>query len=137
MSNDYEKLFSHLNLPEPPAGLAEKILLKIKKRQKFLIIRRLVVSSVSAIASIALFIPALKTTQAAVMKSGFWQFFSLLFYDSKIVATNWQSFALSLLESLPVTGLIMILAIIFIFLGSLRFLIKNIKLVNKPLLNNI
>lgn len=136
MSNDYEKLFSHLERLEPPAGLTEKILLKIKNRQKFLIIRRLVASSIGAITSIALFIPALKTAQAAVMESGFLQFFSLLFYDFKIVIANWQSFSLSLLESLPVMGLVMVLAVILIFLGSLNFLIKNIKLINKPLLIN-
>jgi hypothetical protein len=45
------------------------------------------------------------------------------------VAVYWQSFIMSLLETLPAMSLAIFLAVIFVFLTSLRFLVRDIKFI--------
>ncbi|MCX6785999.1 MAG: hypothetical protein NTZ18_04075 [Candidatus Komeilibacteria bacterium] len=128
MSETLEKLFSLINSAEPPSGLLEKILARLAKERQLSLRKRLVVfSAFTALSAVAIFL-SIKTAQTRAGESGFWQFFSLLFSDFATIKIYWQNFALSLLETLPVTSLIMVLAAILIFLESLKSLFKNIKL---------
>jgi len=130
MRKDYEKLFTHLISPEPPVGLFEKIMLRIREERRLLTIkRRLAVFSIGTVLSAAAFIPIFKSFQTELYKSGFLQFLSLAFSDFGIVASYWRNFAMSLLETIPAMNLAMFFATIFVFLGSLKFLTKDIKLV--------
>ena len=40
MRKDYEKLFTHLETPEPPAGLFAKIMARIHEEERLLSIKR-------------------------------------------------------------------------------------------------
>ncbi len=130
MRKDFEKLFTHLTPMEPPEGLLNKIMLRIQKEQKFLMIKRrimfLSIGIVGIIVSAAAFIPAFKATQTGLNESGFIYFLSLIFSDFEIVAVSWQNFVMSLLETLPIMSFATLFAIIFIFLGSVKFLIKSV-----------
>lgn len=113
---------------EPPSGLFEKIVNRIHKEQRLLTIRRrIAIFSVGLGGSLVAFIPVFKMLSAELAESGFIQFLSLLFSDFSIVVRYWQSFVPTLLETLPVISLIVFLTIIFVFLESLKFLIKNTK----------
>lgn len=117
--------------------LSAKIMLRIKKEQKILAIKRMFVFSLTAMGSMVVFIFALEMVGVGVAESGFLQFLSLLFSDFKIIITYWKSFTFSLLESLPAMGLAILCVAIFGFLESLKFLAKDIKFViRKPLLIN-
>lgn len=112
--------------PRPPKGLFKKVMRRIHEERKLLIFkRRLVFLSIIFIGSIAALIPTFRMTQVGFAESGFIEFFSLLFSDAGIIATYWQNFALSLLETLPVTSLIIFLTIMLLFLESLKLLINN------------
>ena len=130
MHKDYEQLFIHLNSPEPPNDLFPKIMQRIHREERGLLTlrRRIAIFSIGLIGSMAAFIPVFKMVQAGFFGSGFINFILLLFSDFEIIATYWQNFAMSLLETLPVMSLIMLLAIIFIFLESLKFLVRDMKL---------
>jgi hypothetical protein len=133
---EYKKLFSYLTPPEPPAGLFDKIMQRIYKEQRLLIIkRRIVLFSAGALGSAAAFIPVFRMVQSAFSQSGFLEFFSLLFSDSGLVITYWQNFALALMESLPVMSVAALLGTIFIFIGSIKFLSQDIKVVLTPVNN--
>jgi hypothetical protein len=114
-------------LIEPPFGLKERILKKIRQEQRLAIIKtRIVIFSVGLISSIFAFIPALNLLINELNRSGFTKFFSLISSDLSFVAEYWQIFSLSLLESLPVVGLIAFFGVIFVLLVSLKNLSKGI-----------
>ncbi len=100
---------------------------RIHKEQRLLTIRRRVAFfSVGLIGSAAAIIPVSKILYAGLSESGFVEFFSLLFSDTGVVAAYWQSFAMSLLETIPVTGLIIFSITLLVFLESSKLLVKNL-----------
>lgn len=128
MDNNYEKLFSKIKPLDPPAGLLERIINRIQTERNLLTVkRRLVIFSVGFIGSIAAFVPVFKMVYQGFAESGFMQFLSLLFSDTGVVLTYFGNFVSSLLEALPVTGLLAFSVVLLIFLESLKLLSKDIK----------
>jgi hypothetical protein len=127
MRQDYEKLFTYLDTPEPP-DLLPKIMRQIKNEQHSLNLkRRLAIFSLSMVSSMIVLVFAFKMVWFGFADSGFYQFFSLIFSDFEIVILYWQNFAMSLLEALPAASLIIFLASALVFINSLKFLIRDIK----------
>ncbi len=120
-------------------NLFEKIMLRIRAEQKRMVLKRKTAGFSFALAvSFLGLIPAIKMAYSGFVGSGFVQLFSLVFSDTSIVMAYWQNVVLSLLESLPITGLMAIGVSLFVILGSLKFLSKNIKgFYNKQQLVNI
>ncbi len=127
MRKDYEKLFTHLEPPEPPTGLFDRILLAIKREQELRSTKRLAfgflalfILSVSA----APFSTAILTEQVA--NSGMLYFVGMALNglgDSLIV---WQDFALAVAESLPVMGIAIFTVNMILAVFTLRlFLYKK------------
>ncbi len=118
MRQDYEKLFTHLDIPEPPADLLPKIMSRIQgKRHFFNLKQRLIIFSLSTVSSVVALIFTFKMVWTGFFDSGFLQFFSLLFSDFEVVVSYWRNFVMSLFETLPAMGLIL-------FLGSMLIFIK-------------
>ena len=125
-----EKLINNQNqaTPEPPADLLYKIMDRIGAEKKRRQIRRhLAFFSLSLIGSVAAFYPAGQMLWHDFNASGFFQFFSLLFSDSEIVLKYWQNFLFSLLEALPIVSVIILLSLVWIFLESLKFFVRDLK----------
>lgn len=127
MRKDFEKLFSHLDPPEPPEGLFDRITLAIRREQELRQTRRSVYSlfilmSVSLTA--APFSWALLRDQ--VESSGILYFLSTMANDLGIALALWQDFGLAILESLPITGLIVFSVNIVLAIITVRlFLYKK------------
>lgn len=139
MDHNFEKLFSHLKPPEPPADLLDKILNRIQREKKLINIkRRIVVFSLGVLGPAIAFIPAFRAVQAEIAESGFSELFSLIFSDLSVVINLWDQFILSILESLPVMSMVLLFTIIFVFLGSLKYLVRDITtiLATSQLTNN-
>lgn len=113
----------------PPSGLLEKILKRIHREERILVLRRVVLFSITLAGSILAFVPALKILLSDFSQSGFLNFFSLIFSDFPSVAAYWQSFAMILLETLPAVSLALFLAVLLTFLESVKVLTKNIKII--------
>ncbi len=110
-----------------------RIMARIKAEQRFLTVkRRVVIFSLGFIGSAAAFIPAFKMMYSNLMESGFLQFLSLLFSDLGTIAAYWRSFVMSLLETVPAFSLAVFLAVVFVFLESIRFLSRDIKFIFTP-----
>lgn len=77
------------------------------------------------IVSLVAFIPAIQFAVNEVMHSSFYQYLSLMLTDSGALASSWRELTLALVESAPVAGTIVTLAVTFLFLASLRAVIKN------------
>ena len=112
---------------DPPTGLLEKILKRIHKEERLLLLRKIIIFSVTLIGSFLAILPAFKMLFSDLGRSGFTNFFSLIFSDFSTVSTYWQSFSMVLLETLPVASLALFLFILLIFLQSAKSLTKNIK----------
>jgi len=93
----------------------------------------LAIFSLVLMASVAAFIPTLKMVQSELSESGFLQFLSLAFSDFGIIAIYWQNFVMSLLETIPAMSFAILLVIIFVFLYSLKFLVRNIEILLSPM----
>lgn len=137
MRQNYEQLFTHLSPPEPPEGLFNKIMSRIRREQRLTIVkRRLVFLAVLLIGSMTALVPAWQTMRAGFIESGFINFVSLLFSDASAVLAYWQNFAWAVLESLPTMGMIMFLAAAFAFLESLKFIARDVKTFLTPINSN-
>ena len=115
---------------QPPKDLLEKILKRIHREERILVLRRIIIFSVTLTASLLSFVPTIKILLSDFNQSGFVNFFSLIFSDFSSVATYWQSFTLILLESLPALSLALFLAVLLTFLQSIKSLTKNIKIIS-------
>lgn len=116
-------------------NLFEKIMLRIAlEKNKIAIKRKIAIFSVMLAVSFAGFIPAVKMAYSGFADSGFTQLFSLIFSDTTAVMSLWQNFSLSLLETLPINGILAIGFLGVIFFSSLRFLSKQL-LYSKKLIN--
>jgi len=113
-------------LPEMPADLLCKVMSRIhNERQIAAAKRRLIIWAVCLSLSLVAFVPALYILRVGSAASGFAQYFSLIFSDTAIILAAWESFALSLLETLPVTGLIAFLAVLLLALYTARRLARE------------
>lgn len=107
MRKDYEKLFTHLEPKEPPAGLFDKIILAIQREQKLRHTKRLVFSFLALLGvslgaapfSFALFIEQ-------VENSGILYFLSAAISDLNMFFALWQDFGIAIIESLPIMGIL-------------------------------
>lgn len=135
MNKDCGKFFTHPAPPEPPDDLFDKIARRIREEERRTFKRRLTIFSIALALSAAAFIPAFRAVETELAESGFVEFSSLLFSDSGAVLAYWQSFVFALLESLPTTGLIALLAAVFALLQSLKFFSRDVKFIFKPATN--
>jgi ABC-type phosphate/phosphonate transport system permease subunit len=124
--------YSHFT-PEPPKELLGKIMQRIRKEQRIAAATKLIVFSVMLAGSAIAFLPVYQAMLTGFAESGFTQFFSLLFSDSSAMLAYWQSFVPALLETLPVLSITAFLAILLVFLQSLRSVSRNIKIISSPL----
>lgn len=123
---DYERIFSHLEPPEPPEGLFDKIMARIRGERQLLAARKqFFLLSAVALASAGAFIPAIGVFRKEFAQSGLFQYLSLAFSDVGTAAANWQDFSLALLESLPAASLATLLAALFVLLWSFKHLAQN------------
>ena len=129
MKGDFKKLFSELGGQNVPPGLYNDIVFKLEtariKKARFGLIFQSVLSVVSFVAAFPIFMNVVERFS----QSGFSQYLSLVFTDGEIVLSNWKVFASSLLESAPFYEATIFLAVVFVLLQSLKFAVRNLKMV--------
>jgi len=115
-------------VPEPPKELYGKIMKRIRKEERFLLMKkRLAAAFLVMLGSGAMLIPAFGAVRTGMAESGFMEFLSLIFSDFKLVLAFWQSFSWALLESFPATSFAGFLAVILVFLGALKYITQDLK----------
>jgi len=125
MEPDYQRHVDRPNPAEPPEGLLAMVMARIYEEERMLSVRkRLVLFSMTALMSVAALVPVAGAFRSEFAGSGFYQYFSLIFSDLDIVMVNWRDFGLTLLESLPTTGIISLLLVSLVFFWSLKHLAR-------------
>ena len=110
---------------ETPANLYHKItsLIERKKRQKAIF--RAVFSGLACAVSLIAIVPVFQYASQEFARTGFLQYFSLIFSDGGTALTCWKEFGLSLGESVPIFGLTLFLGTIYVLLKAIKILIEN------------
>lgn len=125
---NYEKLFSALKAPEPPAGLTEKILSDISRRERRVLGIKIAASAVTFGASVGVAVEGYMTLMANLSQSGFFPIASLAFSDFSAIMANFPDFALSMVESFPVFTAAVLLGGVMFAIWSMATLIDETSL---------
>ena len=138
MRKDYEKLFTHLEPPEPPAGLFERIILAIKREQELRNTKRL------AFGFLALLLVSLATMPFSwtlvvgqIQDSGMLQFVGVALNDLGAFFVSWQDFSLAIAESLPIMGIAIFTINMILAVFTLRLFLYKKRLLVGYLLHGI
>lgn len=137
MRKDQKKDLAYFELPEPPAGLFDKIILAIKREQelrhtKRLLLGFLILLVVSFVATPFSWMMLVNQAES----SGISYFISAAMNDFGIFLSLWQDFSLAILESLPITGIVVFTISIGIALFTLRLFLYKKRLLAGYLTHN-
>jgi len=128
MSQETNRDFKEVFVAEPPAGLLQKVLLRLDQESKTLSMRRRFFLAAAVFLGIASsFMSVWNVFWSDVSRSGFGQYLTLLFSDFKMVLANWQDFGLGLLESFPIVSAVSLLAITLLLLVMVKYASKYSK----------
>jgi len=127
MRKDYEKLFTHLTPPDPPAGLFNRIIFAIKQEQELRNTKRLVFGFfVLLIISLTAAPFSWEFFRGQMAESGVFQFISIAINDIGTFLAFWQDFSLAIAESLPIMGMTVFTINMILAIFTLRlFLYKK------------
>jgi hypothetical protein len=128
MNSNYEKLFATLPSPEPPAGLTEKILLRISRRERNVLGVKIALSACVFGVSVGVAMAGYINLVASLSQSGFFQIFSLAFSNFSSMAANFPDFAFSIMESFPIFTTALLLAGVMFAIWSMAALIDEASL---------
>ena len=132
-----EKPSAHIVIPEPPAGLFDRIILAIKREQElrntkklaFGFLALLAVSFVAAPFSWTLF-------SGQLAESGALQLISVATSDLDAFFATWQNFSLAIAESLPVMGIAIFTINMILAIFTLRLFLYKKRLLVGYFLSN-
>ena len=127
MAENTPKPYRDLKKPEMPSGLFEKIVAKIiAEKHRRTAKQRIIIFSLTSVVSLFIFVSAFKLMQAELYRSGLLQLLSLVFSDPDQLLRAWSDALLLALESLPIFSIAGVLLAMFILLGSLKLLVRDI-----------
>ncbi len=123
--DDYGKLFSKLAIPEPPAGLAKIILLRIERRERRILAIKTTATVLFFAASVWVIELGYTNLVGGFEQSGFLTFSSLLFSDFSLIVSNLPDFLFSIIESFPIFSAAALLGGVLFALWSMGMLINE------------
>ena len=138
MRKDYEKLFTHLEPPEPPAGLFDRIILAIKREQELRNTKRLAFGFLALLVISLTTVPFSWTLFASqIQDSGMFQFIEVALSDIGTFFTSWQEFSLAIAESLSVMGIVIFTVNMILVVFTLRLFLYKKRLLVGYLLRGV
>jgi hypothetical protein len=111
----------------PSPQLYLKIMKRLRREERILAGKKIVLFSIMFSSSLAGLVSAGKMLFLQLQTSGFISFASLIFSDFDVVAAYWQNLLMAILEAMPTMSIALCLAILLIALQSVKLLSKNIK----------
>jgi len=138
MRKDYEKLFTHLEPPEPPAGLFERIILAVKREQELRNTKRLAFGFLALLAVSLIAAPFSWTSFSVQMaESGVLQFISVATSDLGTFLSLWPDSIMAVAESLPVMGITIFTINMILAVFTLRLFLYKKRLLVGYLLHGV
>jgi len=124
MDQKLEQLFKNISQINPPERLTGLVLARIEKIQKRRFWTKIALSTLGAFVSAGVAVYFFIIFKESILFSEFWSILSLVFSDASVVATHYQEFFFSLLETLPSMTFAIILIPIFTLLLSIYFIFE-------------
>jgi hypothetical protein len=123
MDKQFEHILNNLEGITPDAALHPRIMARINTGMRRRVRMQLFTSGVFSLISLVAIIYTgdYIIGQLSVANA----YFSLLFTDGATIFSYWREFALALAESMPLTGIAIILGGVLAFLLSLRWSVKS------------
>ena len=115
------------DMPEPPAGLASKIMRRIKRRERRILAAKTIGFGVLFAGSAVGIVMAYDNLMAAAAQTGFFQFASLFFSDFGAAVANFHDFLFSILESFPVFSAALLVAGLIAAIWSAAHFIDDVE----------
>lgn len=119
--------------PEPPAGLAERIVLRIETERRRRRARRAGAFGAALAGSFSLIAYGWSETAAEAAHSGFFVFLSLLLFNFSAAAAHLSDFLLSAVESLPAFAIALFFTGVLFALWSAAKFLREIFLLRHPM----
>jgi hypothetical protein len=130
MDQDHDNLYSAFEAPEAPAGLTEKVLLRIARRERRVLGAKIVATAGAFAVSVYAAVAGYMNTVASMDHSGFLQIGGLMFSDFSAIAANFPDFALSLVEAFPVFTAALLLGGVMFAIWSMAALVDEASLLH-------
>ena len=138
MRKDYEKLFTRLEPPEPPAGLFDRIILAIKREQELRNTKRLAFGFLALLAVSLTAAPfSWSFFSGQMAETGALQFISIAINDLGTFLALWPDSVLAIAESLPVMGIIFFTINMILAVFTLRLFLYKKRLLVGYLLHGV
>lgn len=112
---------------EPKAELKNSIINKIRKEETKRVIYRAVSRSLLSLASIFTLVFYTINIFKDAQTSGLSEYMSLIVSDSALVMSYWQTYVMSVVESLPIIPITITVASVWIFVWSVNSLVSVLK----------
>ena len=125
MKNKLTAIFQKTKYESSPQ-LAESVWRAIVVRDQWKNKIKLWIFTLIGFLSLAGLVPAFAVLSNDLAKSGFYEYFSLIFSDSGLVASFSKELIFSLAESLPVMNIVLSLTLLFVFFLSIKYVMKQI-----------
>lgn len=115
-----------------PVDLAEKIVIRIRKKERLNALVKTASFGVLTVLAIVLSVFTWRAQSSVIINSEAIKLLSLAFSDTAIILSYWKEYSLSLLESIPFVSVAFLAACLWIVFASAHIAIKN----SKVLFNN-
>lgn len=111
---------------DPPLDLLPRIITSITREERHAAQIRAGIFSGTTVLSVIAMVTSFRYAWESFAQSSFSTYASLLSSDGGTLLLYWKEFAFSLIESLPLTGITLLLAAIFILLFSLKLTLRYV-----------
>lgn len=118
------KLFS---IVEPSVNLKNSIINKIKREEIKRTAYKIAISSGISLATIFVTIFSVSNIIKDAYQSGLSEYLSLIFSDGTLLISHWQTYLISITESLPMIQITVTVASVWIFAWSLNTVVETLK----------
>ena len=125
MDNKLQKIFKKTSY-EPEPELAQMVWSAIIARDEKATNLKLWAFAFMGLTSLSGLVFTFKTLFTDMARSGFYEYFSLLFSDTGSILSYWKEFTFSLAESLPIISILCVLSLLLVSFLSLKYLMKQI-----------
>ena len=116
MSKNYRTLFSLLKPIEPPPFLTHRIIQQIRSKQTWAMRARFIFMALGFAISMIMLVLGIGSAWSTAAESGFIEYVKLAGFNLGSLISYWDSYASILLETLPVSGLLLTFTSILILL---------------------
>jgi hypothetical protein len=112
---------NHLfSVVEPRESLRTSIINKIKREEIKRTIYKIAFSSVVSLASVSIAVIYAINIVKDAYQSGLSEYLSLLSSDGALIASYWQTYVMSIVESLPIIPITIVVASVWVFVWSIN-----------------